>query len=338
MTPLFSLAMPSLRVLLLLLTALLAAPSPVAQPRILFDTDFGGDADDLGALVMLLHLANAGECALIGVASWSTEAYAVPAIEAVLRTYGRPQTPIGARQDSLWHERWQYSKPIVDRVGSRMTHREAEPAPALYRRLLAAQPDSSVTIVTVGPLANLLHLVETLPDSVSALSGPELMRQKVREVVVMGGAFPEGRGEWNFYGNMPGVTRAVLAGLDVPVVFSGYEVGEPIRTGRALNRHDPASPLAVGYRHFSEHAPWMKDRFRGEILDNASYDQTAVLYAVRGGLGIWWDLVRGGRVEVAENGDNVWVPGPPTNQAYLRLRAAPSILAEQIDALMLNNF
>jgi hypothetical protein len=77
-------------------------------------------------------------------------------------------------------------------------------------------------------------------------------------------------------GNMPGVTRYVLQELTVPIVFSGFELGVQIKTGAAFNRLDPGHPLYIGYRHFSEHAPWMKQHYRGKILDNASYDQTAV--------------------------------------------------------------
>lgn len=40
--------------------------------KIIFDTDFGGDADDLGALAMLHNLHNQGKCELLGIASWST--------------------------------------------------------------------------------------------------------------------------------------------------------------------------------------------------------------------------------------------------------------------------
>jgi inosine-uridine nucleoside N-ribohydrolase len=195
-----------------------------------------------------------------------------------------------------------------------------------------------VTIVAVGPLANILNLLKSAPDGLSPLGGRDLLHRKVGRFVIMGGHFPQGRGEWNFNGDMPGVTRDVLAELEMPVVFSGYEIGDVIRTGAALNQIDEATPLRIGYRAFSEQAPWMKERFRGEILDNASFDQTAVLYAVRGGVGTWWDEVKGGRVEVDENGDNRWVPGPPTNQSYLRLKEDPKKLATVIEALMLGRF
>jgi hypothetical protein len=323
------------KALILLVACCAFASSAAAQPKILFDTDLGADADDLGALAMLLNFAARGECELLGIMSWSNERYAVPALDAITRWYGRPDIPIGVREVGTWEAEWHYSRPIAERLGGRRTAADIPGATSLYRRILAAQPDRSVTIVAVGPLANLLNLLASPPDAASPLGGRELVHRKVGRLVVMGGHFPAGRGEWNFNGEMPGVTRSVLARIDLPVVFSGYEVGDVIRTGRALNDIDRVTPLRVGYRHFSQHAPWMKERFQGDILDNASFDQTAVLYAVRGGVGRWWEEVKGGRVEVDDNGDNRWIPGPVTNQSWLRLTAPPEQVARVIEAAML---
>ena len=66
-----------------------------SQTRIILDTDFGGDADDLGALAMLNNFIDRGECNLLGIMCWSTEKYAVSAIDAVNRFYNHPNIPIG---------------------------------------------------------------------------------------------------------------------------------------------------------------------------------------------------------------------------------------------------
>ena len=82
----------------------------------------------------------------------------------------------------------------------------------------------------------------------------------------------------------------------------------------------------------------MKQHYRGKILDNASYDQTAVLYAVRGGVGEYWDKVEGGRCVAEENGDNRWVEGEVTNHSYLVLKKPAGEMADLITAIMLNEF
>ena len=86
----------------------------LAQPKIIFDTDFGGDADDLGALAMLHNLMHLGECDLIAVTCWSTEEYAVSAIDAVNRYYQHPNIPIGVRKDPIHEVKWNHSKPLTE--------------------------------------------------------------------------------------------------------------------------------------------------------------------------------------------------------------------------------
>ena len=323
---------------MILFAVALSTSVATAQPKIIFDTDFGGDADDLGALAMLNNLHNRGECELLAIASWSTEQYVIPAMDAVNRFYGNPDIPMGIRSKSFHHAGWNYSKPIADKLPHELSNSDVKLATDLYRETLAQQPDKSVTIVTVGPLKNIVDLLKSDADDYSSLNGKELIEKKVKQFVIMGGHFPEGENEWNFNGNMPGVTKYVLENLTVPVILSGFEVGVVIKTGSIFNKLSKDHPLYIGFMHFSEHAPWMKDRFEGEILDNASYDQTAVLYAVRGGEGKYWDLVSDGYCVAKENGDNYWQEGNKFDHSYLVLKKSPEEMAKLIESIMLNKF
>jgi hypothetical protein len=305
--------------------------------KIIFDTDIGGDADDLGALVMLNNFADKGECELLAVMSWAQDEYAVPAINAVNRYYHHPDIPIGARKDNIFNEERLYNKPIADHFEYKLTYKDVPDTTTLYRKILSRQKDKDVVLVTVGPLLNIKRLIESQPDSISDLNGSQLISRKVKEVVIMGGHFPGGKGEWNFSGNMPGVTRFVLGNLDMPVVFSGFEIGVAIRTGEVFNNIDKNTPLYVGFLHFCQHAPWMQP-YQGRIIDNSTFDQTAVLYAVRGGVGNYWDKIDGGRCEVQDNGDNQWVEGKKTNQSYLKLKEKPETMAHLIESIMLGRF
>lgn len=308
--------------------------SPV---KIIFDTDIGGDADDLGALAMLHQFMDRGECDLLAVMSWAHDEYAVAAIDAINRYYGHPDIPIGGRKDHIYQEQRIYNKPIADHFEHRLTWRDVPDPTTLYREILSRQKDKDVVLITVGPLLNIQRLMESGPDSISKLSGKQLLSRKVRETVIMGGHFPEGKGEWNFSGNMPGVTRFVLENLDLPVVFSGFEIGRVIRTGEVFNEIDPNTPLYVGFLHFCQYAPWMQP-YQGRIVDNSTFDQTAVLYAVRGGEGKYWDKIEGGRCRAEDNGDNQWVEGEISNHAYLRLTEEPETMARLIESIMLGEF
>jgi len=309
-----------------------------SQTKIIFDTDIGGDADDLGALAMLNHFIDRGECELLAVMCWSTEKYAVSAIDAVNRFYGHPDIPVGVRKDHTFYTDWNYTKPISDRFPHKLDHEKVPDAVMLYREILAGSPDSSIVIVTVGPLKNIENLIRSGSDSISGLTGRELIELKVREFVIMGGQFPEGDNEWNFDGGMPGVTQYVISNLSVPITFSGYELGEAIKTGEVFNDIDSDTPLYVGFMHFSRNAPWIKDNFSGRILDNSTFDQTAVLYAVRGGVGTYWDRVRGFRCVPDKTGGNKWVKDKSSRHSFLVLKMDPGKLSKEIEKFMLGKF
>ena len=309
-----------------------------AQPKIIFDTDFGGDADDLGALVMLNNFMNRGECDVLAVMCWNTEPFSVSAIDAVNIFYGNPEIKIGARKDPADALVWQHSKVIADNFPYTLNKDTAPEATKLYRQILANSKDDEIIIVTVGPLLNIQRLLESKPDDISDLDGKALVHKKVKEFVIMGGQFPSGKKEWNFDGDRSGVTKYVVANIDLPITFSGYEVGLNIKTGEVFNKLDPETPLYKGFYHFSEHCPWLNEQFQGKIYDNSTYDQTAVLYAVRGGIGKYWERVEGGYCLPDDTGGNVWVEGERTNHSYLKLIKSNEEMATIIEGFMTDNF
>lgn len=298
------------------------APPPA---QVIFDTDFGGDADDLGAIAMLHYYADRGDIDLRAIASWSNEVYALQSLAAVNQYYGRPKLPLGVRETDPWRTEWNYTKIIADQFPHDADAvRAAKPAVMLYRELLAGAAPNSIIIVTVGPLANIQNLLRSEPDHISDLNGAALVEAKVDRFIIMGGQWPDGitahGPEWNFDGNMNGVTQEVLETLERPVVFSGYEVGEALRYGADLNEHPKNTPLYVGYKYFSEHAPWMKQDYAGAVLDNASFDQTAVMVAAIGGEDQYWTLSERGRLTVDENGRGTWSADETGSHQYIILK------------------
>ncbi len=308
-----------------------------AQTRIIFDTDFGGDADDLGALTMLNHFHNKQEAQLLGIMCWSTEKYSVAAMDAVNTFYGNPHIPIGRRQGEIQETDWNHGKVLAENLPYELSDLQKYEATALYRKLLSTQPDQSVTIVTVGPLLNIQRLINSEADDYSPLSGTQLIEKKVKEFVIMGGQFPNGEKEWNFDGNMAGVTRFVLEHLTVPITFLGYEIGQPLKTGEVFNKLTKDSPLYLGFYHFSKYCPWLNDQFEGKIYDNSTYDQTAVLYAVRG-LGSYWHRVADGICQADDKGGNTWVAKPNSTHSYLVLDWPLEKMATEIESMMLGEF
>ncbi|MEO0472909.1 MAG: nucleoside hydrolase, partial [Bacteroidota bacterium] len=216
-------------------SACTTTPLPPSKTNIIFDTDFGGDADDLGALAMLNHFQNRGEINLRAVMCWNTEKYAIRAIDAVNTFYGNPDVPLGLRAGEGHETDWNHSRVIAEQLPHDALAAMVPEATALYRKILSESEDSSLIIVTVGPLMNIKKLIDSEPDQYSALNGKELIHTKVKEFVIMGGNFPEGKREWNFFGDMPGVTKDVLEQLSLPITFSGAELGASLKTGEVFN-------------------------------------------------------------------------------------------------------
>ena len=310
-------------------------PEPV---QLIFDTDFGGDADDLGALAMLNHFQNKGEVRLLAVMCWNVERYAVNAIDAVNTYYGNPNIPIGLRRPGFHETPWNHTKVLADSLPHDINRDEVPETTKLYRKILSASADQSLVIVTVGPLLNIQNLIDSGPDEYSEANGRDLIHQKVKEFVIMGGNFPTSKDEWNFNGDMPGVTKYVIENLTLPITFLGAELGDEIRTGEVFNQLPKNSPLYLGFFHFSQYAPWMNHQFEGAIYDNATFDQTAVLYAIRNGVGKYWTKREKGRCVPDEKGGNTWLEDPDSNHAYL-VREMPIPQMEiEMENFMLGNF
>ena len=306
--------------------------------KLIFDTDFGGDADDLGALAMLNHFQNKGEIDLKAVMCWNLEQYAVSAIDAVNTYYGNPDIPIGLRDGEPHLTPWNHSKPIADKLEHDITYQNASDATPLYRKLLSESDDQGLVIITVGPLMNIKNLMDSKADEYSELDGMDLIRAKVKEFVIMGGNFPSSENEWNFDGDMPGVTKYVLDKLDVPITFLGAEIGAALKTGEVFNELPKDSPLYLGFFHFSKHAPWMNHQFEGKIYDNATFDQTAVLYAIRNGVGTHWERVEGGGCVADSTGGNIWMKGKKSKHSYLKLKKSKEAMETELEAFMLGEF
>lgn len=328
-----------MRIISLLSLCLVMACSNISSEiKIIFDTDFGGDADDLGALAMLNHFENKGEIDLMAVMCWSTEKYAVAAIDAVNTYYGNPDIPIAVRKGEQHESPWNYTRVLADNLPHKLTSPEAPDATLLYRRLLSESKDKSVVIVAVGPYMNIKELIDSGPDENSSLTGQELIEVKVKELVLMGGKFPSGENEWNFNGDMPGVTKYVLENIHIPVTFSGFELGVSLKTGEVFNELPDKHPLSLGFYHFSKNAPWMKEYFQGKILDNSTFDQTAVLYAVRGGIGSYWHRVENGICVADDHGGNTWTEQENSNHSYLVLDYPKEEMETEVEAFMLGDF
>ena len=223
--------------------------------NILLDTDLSSDCDDAGALAVLHSFANQGEARLLAcvVNGRDEDASSGAAAWAINSYYGRGDIPVGTYHGEARETKSPYTLAIRERFAPDYPRDLQLPAATeVYRHALAATDDGSVTIASIGFFHNLRDLLDSEPDEFSASSGVDLARQKVKELIVMGGAFPSSsRPEFNFaWGGVTPITRAVLDKWPTPIIFSGYEIGSPIITGAALVRTPSDNPVRMAYSLF----------------------------------------------------------------------------------------
>jgi hypothetical protein len=150
-----------------------------------------------------------------------------------------------------------------------------------------------------------------------------LVHQKVRSWVCMGGGFPAGR-EYNLMRD-PAAARKAVENWPASIVFSGFEIGQTIQTGAGLKATPESNPVRRAYQLF------------GGLANRSSWDQTAVLYAVRGldgKLADVWDIHAHGNNEVFSDGRNQWHDTPDRDHSYLVRKQPSDEVAKAIETLM----
>jgi hypothetical protein len=310
-------------------------------PRIILDTDIGGDIDDVGALAVLHWLAANKECEILATISDSaSDSFAIPCLDALNTWFGRSDIPLAMRKGEPLREEETYTRFLAAKYPWSRTAEQSPTAVELYRRILSDQPDHSVTVSVIGRLFNIYNLMSSPPDAISPLSGMELINQKVKEFALMAGEFPTRRHadgpENNLTGELNGVpvSPSVIEGLRRPIVFCGFEIGSAIRTGKTLQPFIGQSPVADGYQWFFQHPPsWAKRKPQDQIAPHASFDQATVLYAVRG-LKDYWKLQRGGHCHVFDDQYNEWRTTEAKEHAYLLKQKPPAEIAKIISVMM----
>lgn len=284
----------------LLCTVCAAQQKPVS---VIFDSDMGPDYDDVGAIAMLHAFADSGQANILATIA-CTNYEGVANVFNVLNTYfGRPQIPIAVpKGKAVSTKDWQHwtDTLLANYPHTAMRNADAPGATELYRKLLASQPDGSVTIITVGFFTNLAALLNSTADEHSRLSGKALVKRKVARVVSMAGRFPSGT-EFNIEEDAA-AAKIVFDNWPTEIICSGFEIGMKIKSGLPLiaNEAIQNSPVKDVFRIS---IPMAKEDSAGRM----SWDQTAVLIGIKGTAPFY--KTQRGTVSVDAKGNNAWRAG-----------------------------
>ncbi len=312
----------------------LAVGSSAAEPRpVIFDTDMDSDCDDAGALSMLHALADRGEVHILATPVSARHRWSGGCVDAINTYFGRPDTPIGVPQSTPNQQGSRFAETITrEFLHDFPTGNEQPDAVSVYRRVLVAQPDGSVTLVTVGDLTNIRDLLASRPDEISSLDGVALTRAKISHWYCMGSRYPADLdpAAWGNFKMDPQATVEAIRQWPSPITFTGGgKFAELLATGARLSELPADNPVRRVYELF----------FGGKPKNRHSADQITVMVAVRGARPPW-KLVTEGLNHVFANGTHEWreVPDHPFHSYVSALvgGADAKTVVQEMESLMVH--
>ena len=244
-------------------------PGPM---KMIIETDMGNDIDDALALALALRAVDDGQVELLAVGCHKNCPTAAAYTDAVCTYYGHPEVPVAmsvtpVQEFSAYVD---YTKAEKDFIKTATDY--PEPV-ALYRKILASQPDGSVTFVSLGFGTTLAQLLQSAPDEFSPLSGVDLVAKKTRGLSIMAGSYGEKkRSEYNVKNDIPAMQK-VFELWPTAIWQNPFEIGKQTMYPGALVEQNlgyyELNPVAEGYKLYQQ-MPY----------DRPSWDILSVLYPI----------------------------------------------------------
>jgi hypothetical protein len=291
---------------------------PEKQPRgpipVIVDTDMASDCDDAGAVALLNTFMNQGECKLIACVANGHEhdLSSGGTIQAINAWYGHPNIPIGVYHGPLGFPSGSaYTKKTRERFAPDFPTDDKLPDGVdVYRRALVSAADGTVVIASLGFLQNLDDLLKSQSDTVSALAGPDLVRKKVRKLIIMN--------------NQSKDDELVVTTWPTEIIWT-MDVGSHIFTGKSLADTPENNPVRFIYKNHGN------EQHNSMLDGRQSWDLTASWLAVRGP-GELWDITAGGYWKVnTEKGGGEWINSPHTNHGLIMVKMPPAEVSKLIE-------
>jgi hypothetical protein len=269
--------------------------------RIIIDTDLSLWWDDATAVGMANVLQQRGVDKILGVMSDIRNPVAAAALDAIDTAYGHSGIPVGAVADSSANTAPHgYSDVLAEMLPHAIRNStQAQPAVPLYRRLLAAQPDHSVTVVAIGGDTNLAGLLRSGPGQGSSLSGRALVATKVKQLVIEDGLFPNGGPPFTNERLDIAATQSLVASGGWPTAIAWVDGFAGINTkvgGTLCTSVSPKNPMRIVYTKLFNCGP----------PGDGNWDGPTLLFAVGGAPGVFSELGQGGAAVINGQGGLSW--------------------------------
>jgi hypothetical protein len=258
---------------------------------------------------MCQTLADRGACEFLGVTISKVNPLAASFVDAQNTFYGRPDLPVGITRDPAAQKRESKYLQLADSPHyphNLRSNDQAREAVDLLRELLAKQPDKSVSLISVGIASNMANLLKSKADAHSPLGGPALIRQKVKLLSIMAGAFTfTNNTNYHLEANVINGIAFMQTVADqwpdeVPVIWSGFEIGNALPFPRSsITRDLDYLPHHLVKESYLLHS--------GPNHDRPCWDESSVLHAVFPDREFFGRSIAG-RVSVAGDGFTRFTP------------------------------
>lgn len=306
--------------------------------KIIFDTDIGCDCDDAGALSVLNALADMGEAEIVAVTNCIANDYNAGCIDAINRYYGRDSIPIGTLHNPEYVSHgWRdiYGRKVAEEFENRYKSAgDCLDTVDVLRKSLWESEDGSIVFVATGSMLSMQLLMNSVPDNLCPLNGMQLVKQKIKRTVFMGGRFKQTwpanivvgdnytvNAEFNIASNIK-AAQEVCGSWPSELVFCSYEAGLYIVTGKNLvksNRDN--NPIKYAYLTHSS------------ITGRESWDLATMLYAIRPDAGYWF-LHEYGRISIDDSGVTSWSKDDKGRHTYLLYKEDHKYIEDIIEELL----
>jgi hypothetical protein len=188
-----------------MLSSIVVALAAAADPqRLIVDTDMGFDVDDVVAVCLANALHMAGKADLLAVVHDTGCKLGIGGVSSIQNFYGHNNVTLGAWKGKFGSDcdqhyagtsgQNQYLSRIIGGMGGPVKDSsQVGSGVAAYRSALAAAPNGSVNIASIGMTTNLADLLASSGDGADARSGYDLVAAKVAKVVYMDGGCTSAR-------------------------------------------------------------------------------------------------------------------------------------------------
>jgi inosine-uridine nucleoside N-ribohydrolase len=240
---------------------------------VILDLDLDSDCDDAAALAIACVLHRSGYINLRAVTVASVTNYAAPCARAMLDFYGLTTVPVGQYKGSVLTAASTFNQQVAQTFGAAGVTKDSFPdATTVIRAALLAAGSKSVTLCCAGPLSNISALLSSGADYYSTQTGSALVSDRVSNIVIMGGDYPNsGTPEFNFQQD-PIAANAVFSGLTTTPIFCvGFAVGNAVLSGPPLAALSQDNPVKMAYSLYG-----------GGVAKRQSWDPLAVAFACLG--------------------------------------------------------